>query len=249
VHLNVEFVFYFCLSFFIPNSTISYKQQRCVYDGSSIMMKILSVNVGLPRDVLFRGEVITTGIFKEPVQGRVRLLKLNLDGDKQADLTVHGGPDKAIYAYPSEHYEYWRHQFPSTTLSYGMFGENLTTEGLMEDMVNIGDQFQIGNSAKVIATQPRMPCYKLGVKFGRMDIIKRFLASGRPGIYFKVLREGEIGAADEIQLISKEKNNVTVKDIVRLYVDDRKDIGTMQRAVRIEALPEGWKDHFRRQIE
>jgi MOSC domain-containing protein YiiM len=247
--LNVEFVFYFCLSFFIPNSTISYKQQRCVYDGSSIMMKILSVNVGLPRDVLFRGEVITTGIFKEPVQGRVRLLKLNLDGDKQADLTVHGGPDKAIYAYPSEHYEYWRHQFPSTTLSYGMFGENLTTEGLMEDMVNIGDQFQIGNSAKVIATQPRMPCYKLGVKFGRMDIIKRFLASGRPGIYFKVSQEGEIGAADEIQLISKEKNNVTVKDIVRLYVDDRKDIGTMQRAVRIEALPEGWKDHFRRQIE
>jgi MOSC domain-containing protein YiiM len=249
VHLNVEFIFYFCLSFFIPNSTISYKQQRCIYDGSSIMMKIVSVNVGLPRDVLFRGEVVTTGIFKEPVQGRVRLLKLNLDGDKQADLTVHGGPDKAIYAYPSEHYEYWRHQFPSTTLSYGMFGENLTTEGLMEDMVNIGDQFQIGNSAKVIATQPRMPCYKLGVKFGRMDIIKRFLASGRPGIYFKVLREGEIGAADEIQLISKEKNNVTVKDIVRLYVDDRKDIGTMQRAVRIEALPEGWKDHFRRQIE
>lgn len=220
-----------------------------IYDGSSIMMKILSVNVGLPRDVLFRGEVVSTGIFKEPVQGRVRLLKLNLDGDKQADLTVHGGPDKAIYAYPSEHYEYWRHQFPSTTLPYGMFGENLTTEGLTEDVVNIGDQFQIGNTAKVIATQPRMPCYKLGVKFGRMDIIKRFLASGRPGIYFKVLREGEIGAADEIQLISKEKNNVTVKDIVRLYVDDRKDIGTMQRAVRIKALPEGWRDHFRRQIE
>jgi MOSC domain-containing protein YiiM len=130
-----------------------------------------------------------------------------------------------------------------------MFGENLTTEGLTEDVVNIGDQFQIGNSAKVIATQPRMPCYKLGVKFGRMDIIKRFLASGRPGIYFKVSQEGEIGAADEIQLISKEKNNVTVKDIVRLYVDDRKDIETMQRAVRIKALPEGWRDHFRRQIE
>lgn len=213
------------------------------------MMKILSVNVGLPRDVLFRGEVITTGIFKEPVQGRVRLLKLNLDGDKQADLTVHGGPDKAIYAYPSEHYEYWRHQFPSTTLSYGMFGENLTTEGLMEDMVNIGDQFQIGNSAKVIATQPRMPCYKLGVKFGRMDIIKRFLASGRPGIYFKVLREGEIGAADEIQLISKEKNNVTVKDIVRLYVDDKEDIVTIQHATGVKALAKGWRDHFRQRIE
>lgn len=213
------------------------------------MMKILSVNVGFPREVLFRGEVVTTGIFKERVEGRVRLRKLNLDGDKQADLTVHGGPDKAIYAYPSEHYEYWRQQFPSTPLPYGMFGENLTTEGLMEDVVNIGDQFQIGNSAKVIATQPRMPCYKLGVKFGRMDIIKRFLASGRPGIYFKVLREGEIGPADEIQLIRKEKNNVTVKDIVRLYVDDRRDIETMQRAVRIKALPEGWRDHFRQQIK
>jgi MOSC domain-containing protein YiiM len=221
-----------------------------IYDGSSIMMKILSVNVGLPRDVLFRGEVVSTGIFKEPVQGRVRLLKLNLDGDKQADLTVHGGPDKAIYAYPSEHYEYWRHQFPSTTLPYGMFGENLTTQGLMEDAVNIGDQFQIGSSgsAKVIATQPRMPCYKLGVKFGRMDVIRRFLASGRPGIYFKVLREGEIEATDEIQLVKRDKNNVTVNDIVRLYVDDKEDVETMWRAIRIKALPEGWRDHFRQHI-
>jgi MOSC domain-containing protein YiiM len=212
-------------------------------------MKILSVNVGIPRDVLFRGEVVTTGIFKEPVMGRVRLRKLNLDGDKQADLTVHGGPDKAIYTYPSEHYEYWRHELPSTILlPYGMFGENLTTEGLMEDVVNIGDQFQIGCSARVIATQPRMPCYKLGVKFGRMDIIRRFLASGRTGIYFNVLREGEIGPADEIQLIKRDKNNVTVKDIVRLYVDDKGDIETMHRAIRVKALPEGWVDHFRQQI-
>jgi MOSC domain-containing protein YiiM len=213
-------------------------------------MKILSVNVGIPRDVLFRGEVVTTGIFKEPVMGRVRLRKLNLDGDKQADLSVHGGPDKAIYAYPSEHYEYWRHELPNTTsLPYGMFGENLTTQGLMEDMVNIGDQFQIGTgSAKVIATQPRMPCYKLGVKFGRMDIIKRFLGSGRPGIYFKVLQEGEIGPTDEIQLVKRDKNNVTVTDIVRLYVDDRADIETMQRTVRIKVLPEGWREHFRQQI-
>ena len=182
----------------------------------SIIMKILSVNIGLPLEVLFRDEVVTTGIFKEPVEGRVRLRKLNLDDDKQADLTVHGGQDKAIYAYPLEHYECWRHELPSaTTLPYGMFGENLTTQGLMEDAVNIGDQFQIGSSgsAKVIATQPRMPCYKLGVKFGRMDIISRFLASGRPGIYFKVLREGEIGATDEIQLVKRDKNNVTVKDM------------------------------------
>jgi MOSC domain-containing protein YiiM len=213
-------------------------------------VKILSVNVGLPRKVLFRGEVVTTGIFKEPVEGPVMLRKLNLDGDKQADLTVHGGPDKAIYAYPSEHYEYWRHELPSTTtLLYGMFGENLTTDGLMEDAVNIGDQFQIGTgSANVIATQPRMPCYKLGVKFGRMDIIKRFLASGRPGIYFNVLQEGEIGPTDEIQLVKRDKNNVTVKDILRLYLDDRADIETMQRAVRIKVLPEGWREHFLQQI-
>lgn len=215
-------------------------------------MKILSVNVGLPREVLFRGEVVTTGIFKEPVEGPVRLRKLNLDGDKQADLTVHGGPDKAIYAYPSEHYDYWLRELPGTaTLPYGMFGENLTTQGLMEDAVNVGDQFQIGSSsgsAKVIATQPRMPCYKLGVKFGRMDIIRRFLASGRPGIYFKVIQEGEIEATDEIQLIKRDKNNVTVKDIVRLYVDDKEDVETMQRTIRIKALPEGWRDHFRQQI-
>jgi MOSC domain-containing protein YiiM len=213
-------------------------------------MKILSVNVGLPREVLFNGEIVTTGIFKEPVEGQVKLRKLNLDGDKQADLTVHGGPDKAIYTYPSEHYEYWQHELPSTRLSYGMFGENLTTEGLMEDVVNIGDQFQIGSSsAKVIATQPRMPCYKLGVKFGRMDIIRRFLSSGRPGIYFKVLQEGEIGPKDEIQLIKRDENNVTVKDIVRLYVDNRKDIEAMKRAIRIKDLPQGWRDHFRELIE
>ena len=213
-------------------------------------MKILSVNVGLPREVLFRGEVVTTGIFKESVEGPVMLRKLNLDGDKQADLTVHGGPDKAIYAYPSEHYEYWRHELPNTTmLPFGMFGENLTTQGLMEDAVNIGDQFQIGtNSVTVIATQPRMPCYKLGVKFGRMDIMKRFLASGRPGIYFKVLQEGEIEPTDEIQLIKRDKNDVTVKDIVRLYVDDREAIETMQRAIRIKVLSEGWRGHFRQLI-
>src|SRR6266496_4017200 len=182
-------------------------------------MKIVSVNVSLPREVLFNGQIVTTGIFKEPVRGRINLHKLNLDGDKQADLTVHGGIDKAVYSYPAEHYEYWRQLLINTRMAWGMFGENFTTEGLMEDAVNIGDRFQIG-SAKLVATQPRMPCYKLGVKFGRMDIIKHFLASGRPGIYFRVLREGEIGPADEIQLIRKEKNNVTVKDRVRLYGDD-----------------------------
>jgi len=212
------------------------------------VMKILSINVGLPREVLFRGEIVTTGIFKEPIEGRVKIRKLNLDGDKQADLTVHGGEDKAVYAYPMEHYEYWQHELPNTALPWGMFGENFTTQGLIEDYVNIGDRFHIG-SAEMVATQPRMPCYKLGVRFGRMDIVRRFLASGRPGIYFKVLREGAVEAGDSIELLSKDKNHVTIKDIVRLYVKDNKDIETMQRAMRVDALPPGWRYHFSQQIE
>jgi MOSC domain-containing protein YiiM len=211
-------------------------------------MKILSVNVGLPREVLFGKDIVTTGIFKEPVEGPVELRKLNLHGDKQADLTVHGGEDKAVYAYPKEHYEYWQRELPKMALPWGMFGENLTTEGLNEDMINIGDHFRIG-SAEVVATQPRMPCYKLGVKFGRMDVVRRFLTSGRPGIYFKVLQEGELEAGDSIDLISKDENNITVKDIVRLYVKDTKDIESMQRAMRVRDLPIGWRYHFRQQIE
>jgi MOSC domain-containing protein YiiM len=213
-------------------------------------MKVLSVNVGLPRKVLFNGQTITTGIFKDPVKGPLMLRKLNLDGDKQADLTVHGGVNKAVYSYPAEHYDYWRKQFPNIQFMWGMFGENFTTKGLMEDTVNIGDQFQIG-SAKLVATQPRMPCYKLGVRFGRMEIIKRFLASGRPGIYFRVLKEGEVQIDDTIQIIRKDKNNVTVKDIVHLYItrDHEDNIETMRRAIKISALPEGWKNEFQQNIE
>src|ERR687888_98634 len=163
-------------------------------------MKILSVNVGLPRKVLFSGEVVTTGIFKEPVKGRIKLRRLNLDGDKQADLTVHGGFDKAVYTYPAEHYDYWKNRLPNMKLSWGMFGENFTTEGLLEDQVNIGDIFRVGSS-ELVATQPRMPCYKLGVKFGRMDIVKKFMDSKLPGIYFRVIKEGEVEAGDAIELI------------------------------------------------
>jgi len=213
-------------------------------------MKVLSVNVGLPKKVLFNGQTVTTAIFKDPVDGPIMLRKINLDGDKQADLTVHGGVDKAVYSYPAEHYDYWCKQFPNLDIKWGMFGENFTTEGLMEDAVNVGDQFQIG-SAKLVATQPRMPCYKLGVKFGRMDVVRRFLASGRPGIYFKVLKEGQVQVGDMIEVISRDKNNVTVKDIVRLYITrDRLDnIETMRRAIKINALPEGWKYEFQQNIE
>ena len=192
--------------------------------------------------------MVTTGIFKEPIHHRTKLRKLNLDGDKQADLTVHGGVDKAVYSYPEEHYRFWQKELPDMYLSCGMFGENFTTEGLFEDNVNIGDQFRIG-TAIVIATQPRMPCYKLGVKFGRMDIIKRFLSSGLTGIYFKVLQEGEVGAGDLIELIRRDDNNVTVKDVVRIYTVDKDDVQTMERAIKVKDLPVGWRSHFIEQLD
>jgi len=196
--------------------------------------------------VNFHGQAVTTGIFKEPVKGRIKLRKLNLDGDKQADLTVHGGLDKALYAYPAEHYDYWKERLPKMKLPWGMFGENLTTEGLLEDQVNIGDVFRIGSS-EVVVTQPRMPCYKLGVKFGRMDIVRQFMDSKLTGIYFRVLKEGEIGAGDAIEPIGRDENSVTVKDIVRLATG-KADIAILRRAVQIEALAEGWRQEFLEQL-
>jgi MOSC domain-containing protein YiiM len=216
--------------------------------GTYKMARVLSVNVSLPKVIDFEGQRITTGIFKEPVEGRVSLRTLNLDGDRQADLTVHGGPDKAVYAYSMEHYVYWHGIFPDLPIPIGMFGENLTVERLIETEVNVGDVFRIG-SATVIATQPRMPCYKLGVKFGRMDVIKKFLASGRSGIYFRVLKEGEVAAGDSIVQIREDSNRITISDIVRLYSNEREDLQTMRRAVKVEALPKGWKRYFLEQIQ
>jgi MOSC domain-containing protein YiiM len=216
--------------------------------GSLCGLKILSLNVGLPRQVRFQDELVTTGIFKEPVRGRVKLRKLNLEGDKQADLTVHGGVDKAVYAYAGEHYSYWRQELPGKLLPWGMFGENFTTEGMFEETVNIGDQFRVG-TAKLVATQPRMPCYKLGVRFGNMDIIKRFLASGLTGVYFKVVKEGELEQGDEIRLIKKNENSLTIKDIVRLYTVNKDDVQAIERAIKVKDLPKGWKSHFINQLE
>jgi MOSC domain-containing protein YiiM len=216
--------------------------------GTYKMVRILSVNVSLPKVIDFEGQRITTGIFKEPVEGRVNLRTLNLDGDRQADLTVHGGPDKAVYAYSMEHYDYWHGIFPDLPIPIGMFGENLTVERLIETEVNVGDVFRIG-SATVIATQPRMPCYKLGVKFGRMDVLKKFLASGHSGIYFRVLKEGEGAAGDSIVQIREDSNRITISDIVRLYSSEREDLQTMRRAVKVEALPKGWKRYFLEQIQ
>jgi MOSC domain-containing protein YiiM len=211
-------------------------------------MQIISVNIGLPRDVDWKGQRVRTGIFKQPVTGRVMARKLNLDGDRQADLTVHGGAEKAIYAYPAEHYDYWRQELPGMELPWGMFGENLTTDGLLEDAINIGDQFRIG-AALLQATQPRLPCYKLGLKFGREDMVRRFLKSGRYGWYFAVVEEGEIGAGDTIERVYRDPRDLTVVDIVRLYTDDRDNTAMMQRAVTHEGLPEGWRAFFQERLE
>src|SRR5213594_4025334 len=200
-------------------------------------MKILSVNVGLPREVTWQGKIATTGIFKAPVDAPVMMRTLNLEGDRQADLTVHGGVTKAVYAYPSEHYGYWRTEFPGVDLPWGMFGENFTTEGLLEEATYIGDKFRIGE-AEVMVTEPRMPCYKLGMKFGRADIIKRFLASRRTGFYFAVVRQGMVGAGDDVELIGREQREISVADITRLYAFDKGDVKSLRRAVRVKALPE-----------
>lgn len=211
------------------------------------MVSLISVNVGLPRDVTWRGRTVTTGIFKDPVQARVRVRSLNLDGDGQADLTVHGGEDKAIYAYPFEHYDYWRSELPDTELTPGMFGENFTVTGLNEEDVNIGDRFQI-DTVDLIVTQPRMPCYKLGIRFGRPDMVKRFLDSRRTGFYFRVLQEGEVGPEGTIEQTSRDPNKITVADITRLYTREQTDPELLHRATQVEALPASWRDYFQEQI-
>jgi MOSC domain-containing protein YiiM len=211
-------------------------------------MRIVSVNVGLPREVIWQGKVVTTGIFKKPVSGPVMMRTLNLDGDQQADLTVHGGVDKAVYAYPSEHYDYWRAELPGVDLPWGMFGENFTTAGLLEEAVYIGDKFRIGGT-EVMVTEPRMPCYKLGIKFGRADIIKRFLASRRTGFYFAVVREGMVGAGDALELIGREQQEIRVADITRLYAFEKNDLKSLRRAIEVEALPENWKGYFQHQLD
>ncbi len=205
--------------------------------------KLLSIQVGLPQTVSWRDQLVETSIFKKPVAGRVRLLQLNLEGDRQADLTVHGGVNKAVYAYPSEHYAYWKSKLGVKELSPGGFGENFTTEGLAEDTVHVGDRFQIG-SAEVVAVQPRMPCYKLGVKFDRPDMPKLFLQSGRSGIYLRVLREGEVGAGDDIVALHRDENEVAISDIVRLHRAKTKDRALVRRALQIDVLPEGWRREF-----
>jgi len=210
-------------------------------------MRVVSLSVGLPREVEWHGRTVRTSIFKAPVDRRLRVTTLNLEGDEQSDLTVHGGVEKAVYAYPSEHYEYWRKELPQMDLPWAVFGENLTTEGLLEADVRIGDRFRIG-SAEFVVTQPRRPCYKLGIRFGRPDIVKRFLQSGRSGFYFAVTAEGEVGAGDSIERIARADEGLTVTDVVNLYTVDAENQELLRRATESAILPESWKDYFRKRL-
>ena len=193
--------------------------------------------------------MVSTGIFKEPVVGPVRVVRHNLDGDGQADLTVHGGPTKAVYAYPSEHYEFWRGELPGTELAWGRFGENLTTEGLDEESVSIGDRFRVG-TARLVVTEPRMPCFKLGLRFGDPKMIKRFLQSQRTGFYFGVEEEGQVEVGDTIELLEKNPNSdLRVSEVTRLYTTDRDNRELLRKAIQTEALPAKWRDYFVHNLE
>lgn len=210
-------------------------------------MKLISVNVGRPRLVSWKGTQVSTAVFKSAVAGPVEVKRLNLHGDRQADLSVHGGPEKAIYAYPSEHYPYWRAELPHADLPWGAFGENLTTEGLFEDALYIGDRLRIG-TALLMVTQPRVPCYKLTIRFDRDDMIKRFIASNTSGFYFSVLEEGHLTAGDKIELAHRDPAAVSVTDINHLFYGKPHTSELLRRAVDLEALPENWRDHLRQRV-
>ena len=214
------------------------------------MKRIVSLNVGLPRQVVWHGRRVLTGIFKNPVEGRVTLRKLNLENDRQADLTVHGGEHKAVYCYPITHYRYWREELPETALPMGAFGENFTVDSFSEDSIHVGDRFSVG-TAEVIVTQPRMPCYKLGIRFQADDMVKKFLVSRRTGLYLAVTREGEVGAGDEIRPIGEDENAVPVSAITHLYIAkeyDEEDIALLRKCLNVRALPESWKEYFRERL-
>lgn len=212
------------------------------------MGTVLSVNVGLPREVTWRGQTVTTAIFKDPVEGPVEVRHDNLEGDRQADLSVHGGPSKAVYLYPASHYDPWRRELPEPDLAWGAFGENLTVEDVDEESVCIGDEFRVG-SARLVVTEPRMPCAKLALRFDRLDMPKLFLRSQRTGFYLGIVEEGAIEAGDPMELSSEHADRLRVSDVTRLYTTEKANRPLLEKAISVSALPERWRSHFARQLE
>jgi MOSC domain-containing protein YiiM len=213
-----------------------------------LSVQLVSLNVARPRLIVYKGTPINTGIFKKPVSGPVQLRTLNLDGDRQADLSAHGGPYKAVYGYPSEHYPFWRQELPGVDLPWGMFGENFTTLGLLEDELHVGDRFQIG-AAIVMVRQPRTPCYKLAAKFQRDDLLQRFLVSGRSGFYFSVEQEGPVAEGDAFELLKRNDEGVTISELNRLFVHEKYNQDLLRKAVGTEALPENWREYLSERLD
>lgn len=210
-------------------------------------MKLLSVNVSLPREVLHERKTVSTGIFKEPVEGRVMLRTLKLEGDGQADLVNHGGTYQAVYVYPIENYEYWQRELGRSDFSFGQFGENFTVEGMLEDDVYVGDVFRVGD-ALVEVTQPRTPCYKLGIKMDMARFPKLFLESGRVGFYLRVLKEGEVGAGDVFDRVYSDPERMAVREMSYLLFFDPENLEGARRALRIPALSPGWRSSFEERL-
>jgi MOSC domain-containing protein YiiM len=211
-------------------------------------MKVLSVNVGMPQEVVAGGRLVVTSIFKSPVTGRIPIRGYNLAGDEQSDLSVHGGRAKAIYAYPSEHYAFWRRQLPDVDLQPAHFGENLTTEGVLDSDVHVGDRLAIG-SAELVVTQPRLPCFKLAIRFGRADMVKRFLKSRRPGFYLAVAVEGDVAAGDAIELIERHPAAISMLELLRMYLNEVTDPERVREAMAIPELSDAWREELRQGIE
>ena len=203
-------------------------------------MRVVSVAVGMPRTIVWQGEPVETGIFKEPVAGRVPLGKINFEGDGQSDRVNHGGLDKAVYAYPIEHYPFWRDFLGKDDLPFGALGENLTVEGLLEEDAHIGDVLRVGTATLRIA-QPRQPCYKLAARWERKDIVRAFVQSGLCGFYLSVEEEGEIGAGDAIERIHREAHGIRIPDLNDLHRGVRLDRGFVDRALALDRLPEWWR--------
>lgn len=211
-------------------------------------MKLISVSVGLPREVRWQDRTVATGIFKQPVAGRIALRRLNLAGDGQADLRVHGGEHKAVYAYPLEHYDWWQRELGRAPFAHGQFGENLTVSGMREDEVYIGDVFQIG-SARVQVSQPRSPCFKLELRMGEDGFATRFRTAQRTGFYLRVLEEGEVGTGDSIACLVRDPGAMSVREIFQLRYGGRLDRDRLERAIGLAALTPSWRNAFKEQLD